>query len=379
MLKTAFIFQYHNHSKGFVNFLNQNYADRGYDKYLLMSSDNPNEPYEGINELRYRNSAEETNHIVEICKTHDVVYLVSSFFSPIVKIRLSILYNSILRKLVWIEWGYDLYKSDNPKISIRVKSWFKNNVKKVFETKIPVFVAIHPADLPVYDEVIGGSAVKFSIPYAFAPSTSYDNLYESDFISYSDILKAERDIVIQVGNRADRPLNHLAILDKLSVYKDYPIKILIPLSYGNKDYASIVKKKAEDLFGSKAWCLMDYIAYTEYTKILDTVDILIIDSNRQIALGNIHPILYRKKKLFLSPKSPLYKYYLSNDIKVYSIDNLGVWSFEELCSDDDLSKGRDYIINYRKKNGFFKSIDEIKNISEIGDAIFEAIKEYITV
>ena len=37
------------------------------------------------------------------------------------------------------------------------------------------------------------------------------------------------------------------------------------------------------------------------------------------------------------------------------------------------------IIAYRKKNGFFKSIDDIKNVDGIGDAIFESIKEYITV
>ena len=37
------------------------------------------------------------------------------------------------------------------------------------------------------------------------------------------------------------------------------------------------------------------------------------------------------------------------------------------------------IINYRTTNGNFKSIDEIKNVSGIGDALFEKIKENITV
>ncbi len=37
------------------------------------------------------------------------------------------------------------------------------------------------------------------------------------------------------------------------------------------------------------------------------------------------------------------------------------------------------IISYRKENGKFKSIDEIKNISGIGEAKFEKIKEYICV
>lgn len=37
------------------------------------------------------------------------------------------------------------------------------------------------------------------------------------------------------------------------------------------------------------------------------------------------------------------------------------------------------IIAYRDQNGGFKTIDELKNVSGIGDAIFEKIKEYITI
>lgn len=37
------------------------------------------------------------------------------------------------------------------------------------------------------------------------------------------------------------------------------------------------------------------------------------------------------------------------------------------------------IIDYRNKNGPFKSIDEIKNVNRIGDKIFEQIKDKITI
>ncbi len=42
------------------------------------------------------------------------------------------------------------------------------------------------------------------------------------------------------------------------------------------------------------------------------------------------------------------------------------------------SKAND-IIKYREENGLFKSIEEIKNVSGIGNALFEKIKDYITV
>jgi len=37
------------------------------------------------------------------------------------------------------------------------------------------------------------------------------------------------------------------------------------------------------------------------------------------------------------------------------------------------------IIEYRQKNGSFKTIDDIKNVSGVGDKIFEDIKAKITV
>lgn len=37
------------------------------------------------------------------------------------------------------------------------------------------------------------------------------------------------------------------------------------------------------------------------------------------------------------------------------------------------------ILTYRKENGEFKSIDDVKNVSGIGDALFEKIKDQITV
>ena len=37
------------------------------------------------------------------------------------------------------------------------------------------------------------------------------------------------------------------------------------------------------------------------------------------------------------------------------------------------------IITYRQENGNFKSIDDLKNVSGIGDATFEKLKDYITV
>ena len=36
------------------------------------------------------------------------------------------------------------------------------------------------------------------------------------------------------------------------------------------------------------------------------------------------------------------------------------------------------IIKYREENGYFKIIDDLLNVSGIGEALLEKIKEYIT-
>ena len=60
--------------------------------------------------------------------------------------------------------------------------------------------------------------------------------------------------------------------------------------------------------------------------------------------------------------------------------NINTASKEELMTLSGIgeSKALD-IINYRNTNGYYKTIDEIKNVSGIGTAIYEKIKAYITV
>lgn len=53
---------------------------------------------------------------------------------------------------------------------------------------------------------------------------------------------------------------------------------------------------------------------------------------------------------------------------------------EELLTINGIGESKaDSIIKYREENGNFKTIEDIKNVSGIGDSLFEKIKEYITI
>lgn len=60
--------------------------------------------------------------------------------------------------------------------------------------------------------------------------------------------------------------------------------------------------------------------------------------------------------------------------------NINTASKEELLTISGIGESKaESIIKYREENGNFKAIDDIKNVSGIGDSLFEKIKEFITV
>ena len=67
----------------------------------------------------------------------------------------------------------------------------------------------------------------------------------------------------------------------------------------------------------------------------------------------------------------------TNQKKIININTASKSELTTLSGIGD-AKAED-IINYRTQNGNFKSIDDIKNVKGIGDAIFAKIKDYITV
>ena len=66
--------------------------------------------------------------------------------------------------------------------------------------------------------------------------------------------------------------------------------------------------------------------------------------------------------------------------KTESLVNINLDGKEALMTLNGIGSSKaDSILNYREENGFFQTIEEIKNVSGIGDATFENLKDSITV
>ena len=60
--------------------------------------------------------------------------------------------------------------------------------------------------------------------------------------------------------------------------------------------------------------------------------------------------------------------------------NINTATKEELMTLKNVGESKALAISeYRNKNGLFKTIDDLKNVSGIGDKLFESLKENITV
>ncbi len=69
----------------------------------------------------------------------------------------------------------------------------------------------------------------------------------------------------------------------------------------------------------------------------------------------------------------------SDDLKDSKLISINTASLEELMTVNGIGEAKAIsIIEYREKNGLFKDISEIKNVSGIGEALYEKIKDYIT-
>lgn len=236
----------------------------------------------------------------------------------------------IVKKLIWIEWGADLYtwKSDNHGPLGKLK----NHVEKKLRTKCAAAVCIFPPDCDHYRQEFPNSRAKvYYAPYCGAEAPEeYRNYDPHSRLAESS--KNSDTIYIQVGHSATPAVQHIRVLDMLKRFADRNIRIFLPLSYGDELYAEKVRKYAEELFPGKVICLREMMPKQEYFELLRRVDIAVFHTYRQIALGNIKRMLFRNVKIYMPENSVMYRYFSDNSAPVQKSEELESCSFEELIS-----------------------------------------------
>lgn len=258
--------------------------------------------------------------------------------------QLLTLNKKILKKIIWCEWGHDLYK--NKKNDYKIKEFVKSIIKfipNIIRThRIKKIYAVgigFQYDAIEVKQIYGRNMKIVMTPYGYRR----DNKKQVDKI-IQETNKDNKIIRIMIGHSAYKFLNHFKILQMLQKYKYNNIKISLVLAYGDKEYKRKVIEYAIELFGKDKVEIIDKMMnQTEYIKYLNTVDICILDYKHQAALGNIYYLLYMGKKLYLNKDGIIKLFTTLEGIETYNVSAIEKMSFEEFSKPiDDVKYGIEF-------------------------------------
>lgn len=178
----------------------------------------------------------------------------------------------------------------------------------------------------------------------------------------------ERIYRILIGNSADRANCHIDAFEKLKRFADEDIEIVVPLSYGDKDYRKEVIEKGTEIFGEKFRPVTHFMDIEKYTQFLNSCDAAVFNNNRQQAMGNINMLLQLGKKVFLRKDNRMWDHYKEAGLLLYEIDTADELSIREFVHMDPAAAFNNIKI-MEKKQDFRRVIEQWKTVLEDNKAI----------
>ena len=249
----------------------------------------------------------------------------SLFLNLFLKIMLAF-DKKVLKKMVWIGFGGDLYPSVEETAIHRIHFKLRERITKYIFT----YVGIFPLDCEYFKEKFPESKAKvYFAPYYGTPEEY--KCYNSSSRLQETLEKGE-SIYILIGHSAVKTMGHIEVLDYLKKFSDKDIKLLIPLSYGNKEYAEEVEKYAQKILKGKVICLRTFMEREDYFNLLERVDIAIFNTNRQSALCSVLKMIFQNVKIYMPEGSVMYRYFRSKFVPISKISELSECSYDELVS-----------------------------------------------
>ena len=298
----------------------------------------------------------------KLLKQYDYIVLHSFFVLARFSSLLYLLPKSDMKKLIWIEWGADLYDP-----STGLKKRMRDRVKK----SVGAFVAIFPPDADIYRKTFPGSKAKVYCARYLSrlkgAKLTNTGIWEKSRLQISK--EQNEPVYVLIGQNNQEHLNHIDALKALEKYKDENIRVVLSLSYGGSsdEYVETVSNTARSIFGDKAILLTGFMPKEEYFELTKRIDIAIFNTTRQSGLGNINRMLFRRVKLYLRADGTMYDYYLDNGFPVQDFASIGNESFDQFSEVPDNG-------DYDKMNSFFDELADTGKICEDWKKIYRELE-----
>lgn len=246
-------------------------------------------------------------------------------------------------RILWLILGADVYQ--NPSIynqpllgdqtkelwkKLRRRSFVLNSLRKVYHKLRYNLIHINEYSNQVISHVAG------SIDFVGTFQREQFNLlvskcvipehaihldfcfYPIDKISGIGLNETGSKIGVLIGNSASYTNNHIEIFNMIGRLEGY--KVVVPLSYGRRNYAREIVKIGRDKF-SDFHPMLDYIPLEEYNRVIADCQIVIMNHYRGQAAGNVLSALYRGCTLYLSNRNLILKYLKRIGCNVFSIED----------------------------------------------------------
>lgn len=322
-----------------------------------------------------KNSKTLLNDIIKIISDKEADLLVVYDLDPTKIALINKMKNPI--KIVWRFFGHELYKIDKQKY-LTADTIAINNKAKVSLTRKIFNYSIYKKSLITkeiyynYNFDYKDALQKISafmgickeeynyLHNEYGPLPYFINIPLDELeLDNSSINKTKSKIII--GNSRNDFNNHSEILEILIPSKN---KYILPFSYGTTNhYSAYIKKLAV----SKEVQVLDrFIPLEKYLGLLSSCTTLVLNTKRQMAMGNIVLSVYKGLKVYLNEENSLFEFFKNNNLICYPISN-----FRKDLESDNLMLTNDQIISnikafnsYCRNNDyslFLKSIKDLKS------------------
>jgi hypothetical protein len=212
-----------------------------------------------------------------------------------------------IKKLIWpIHGGIDIPKSDkgktfSEKLLLSVKRRIKYHATGVEE-----------------DSQIVNNILNTRSQFIYSPtylSNVCSNLKEEKEFIYRNKLNRMN---LLVGNSTDPSNRHSEIFALIEESQIEFNAIYSILSYGiYEDYKNAIIDEGNNKFKNKFIPITQFMDITEYLKLLDKMDVVIFNHERQEAMGATIQLLSLGKLIFLNSKSPAYQSFKRRGYQVF--------------------------------------------------------------
>lgn len=242
--------------------------------------------------------------------------------------------------IVWFFWGADafnfekfeskLYQDKTKKYFIDDRLGFSKKLRK------SLLLLLQNSGIYLKDFLRYRSNIKFIttidyiVPVLYEDYVSLKSFYhlkgkyiDCNYLSIEQMIGDNIDEYVDggdilVGNSATITNNHIEIIDALSKLDLQNRLVYIPLNYGVENYKNEIIEYGIKRLGKNFIPLTDFMPLQEYNNILKTCGIIIMNHNRQQAVGNIIATLWMGGKLIMNEESTVYTYLKRLGVKVYS-------------------------------------------------------------